>query len=896
MIMAKALLIAEKPSLMREIQDVYRKIQFPDQIDFKSFAGHTMTLYSPEDYEEAWAERKNPDILPMIPGPFRYKPTPDKLKMYQDIKTTIENGNYDYLINACDPGREGQHIFHSFYETIGCRLPVKRMWHGDLTEKELERALRELRDDLNEPALSYMTAASKLRASFDWLIGMNFSRAFSIASGGANVPVGRVMTPVLKIVVDRELELRNFKPKDFWEVEAEFSGYKGTYFNPESDNETRFFDQSTALALAQQVMGKTGTITSLEQKRDVKYAPKLHALADIQNEANKVYGFTMAETLEIVQELYEAKIVSYPRTDSPYITEAIAKTFPQMLKPLEAIPSLSSYVSAVLSRPDVIQSKMKDKKYVDNKKVSDHYAITPTGKVFEFGKLTKRQQQVLELIAKRLVAIFLPPIVVNKTSLVTVVEGHSFKTNGSVLEDKGYSVLYGTKFNDNQLPPVALHEVRMTQQAELLAKQTTPPGRYTDETLNKAMENAGRFIEDEELKEVLKTSKGIGTPATRGGIVEKLVERKMLERRKKSFYATDYGVSLISGVGLHSVASPELTGIWEEKLLKIEACELEPSVYYQEMLHYIQQETQVIKGQRISVQQHSLSKSLGTCPICGKNVVAGKNTYFCQGYKPTDIRTAQDCSFASKKQVFGASLTETDIKQILAGKETRKKKVTFKNGPAEGHFFYDATTQVIRFRFANQTQAQAQTPKTETKVIGTCPCCGKRVLSHQNYYLCESYKKDCLFIIGKISYGAPVSEEEAIAVLNGKPTEEKTFQFKNGSSGQGRLYYDQAEKKVKILFPQRENTGNSGGNVTVLGACPKCKGRVVDGNYYRCENYKKTCDFILSKTICQAPISAEDVRLMLSGKETPPKSMVFNSGKPGTACLYLEGASLKFKF
>lgn len=886
--MAKALLIAEKPSLMREIQAVYQKISFPDQIEFKSFAGHTMTLYSPEDYTEAWTDRKNPDLLPMIPDTFRYKPTADKLSMYQEIKALIEKGNYDYLINACDPGREGQHIFHSFYETIGCRLPVKRMWHSDLTEKELERALRELRDDLKEPSLSYMTAASKLRASFDWLIGMNFSRAFSISSGGANVPVGRVMTPVLKIVVDRELELRDFKPKDFWEVEADFNGYKGIYFNPLEENETRFFQKENAEALAAQVIGKTGVIETLEQKRDVKYAPKLHSLADIQNEANKVYGFTMAETLSIVQELYEAKIVSYPRTDSPYITEAIAKTFPQMLKPLEGIPSLTAHVQAVLSNPSQIQAKMKDKKYVDNKKVSDHYAITPTGKSFEFAKLPKRQQQILELIAKRLVAIFLPPIVVNKTSLVTVVDGHSFKTNGSVLVDKGYSVLYGTKFNDNELPTVALKEQRLTQHALLLTKQTTPPTRYTDETLNKAMENAGRFVEDEELKEVLKTSKGIGTPATRGGIVEKLVERKMLERRKKSFYATDYGISLILGVGDHSVSSPELTGIWEEKLMKIEACELEPTAYYQEMIHYIQQATAEIKQRKISVQRASNLKSVGTCPICGKAILASKDYYLCQGYKPANTRTEQDCGFIVGKKSAGATLTEADIKNILTGKESKEKTATFDGVKKKGFFYFDPHTSRVRFRASNQKRFDPTAPKPQIKPLGTCPVCGKTLIAHENYFLCEGYKKSCQFIVGRSTYGATVTEEDMLTILAGGKTPDKEFTFQNGKKGTGALYFDPQTQSVRIAFSERTET--------VLGACPKCKGRVLEGNFYRCEHYKNSCDFLLSKTICQAPITSEDVRRLLSGQETSPKAMVFNSGKAGTASLYLEGSNLKFKF
>ena len=338
-----------------------------------------------------------------------------------------------------------------------------------MTEQAIMDALNHMEDDLNTPRLKNMIHASKLRADFDWLIGMNFTRAFSI---GANqrkaLPLGRVMTPVLNMIAQREMELKDFKPKPFWEIEADFGEYKGTYFDHDNENETKFFDKEKADALIQS-LPNVGTIEKVEKKVEKKYAPSLHSLADLQREANKVYSFTMSETLDIVQELYEAKYLSYPRTDSAYITQDEAKRFPQLLAAIKEIPDVLKYVQPILDEAGVIEKTARNKKYVDDSKVSDHYAIIPTGKPVDFNRLSKRQQQIMSLVAKRFVAIFMPPSVVNKTSVITNCSGRKFKTNGNEVVDKGYTVLYKTKFSENSLPsllenqPVSLTETTLIE-------------------------------------------------------------------------------------------------------------------------------------------------------------------------------------------------------------------------------------------------------------------------------------------------------------------------------------------------------------------------------------------------------------------------------------------------
>ena len=783
--MAKALLIAEKPSLMRDAQAAYKKYGFPDQIDFKAFVGHTMTLLAPEEYHSEWAEWKI-ETLPLIPETFKYKPTADKEKIYKELKHQIETGGYDYLINCCDPGREGQHIFHNFYQTIGCKLPVKRMWHNDTTLKGMKKAFDNLRDDLNDPALVSMTEASKLRAYFDWLIGMNFSRAFTLV-GNKKVAIGRVMTPTLRLVVDRELELQNFKKQKFWELMGDFGTYQGLYQN--SEGESRIMDKTTLEQLIHQVQGKSGEIVQVETERQTRYAPKLYALSDIQGDANESYGYTMAETLKIIQTLYESKILSYPRTDSNYITEAVADDFPKMLQVIEQIPSVQPYVQAILKNPTKIKEMSRHSTYVDNSKVSDHYAIVPTGATFNFSQLTKPQQNILELVAKRLVSIFLPPIQMDKSVILTVVEGHQFKTNGSILVDPGYSVIYGTKFKDKVLPVLTQGESITLVKTDIAEKETKPPKRYTEKTLGNALKYAGRLVDDEEMKQALNHREGIGTPATRGDIVEKLVKIQMIERKKNNLQATPYGIAIIQHLNGHPVTSPELTGTWEGKLLKIEACELKPQVFYQEMIQYIQQETEAIKHMKFSMASSSL------------------------------------------------------------------------------------------------------------KTVGNCPCCGKPVVVGKDYYFCQEYRKTCKFIIGKETYGAKISETDVKAILEGKKTKEKTFKFKKDGkniSSKGKLYFNSNENRVRIEFSS--NGSGTNGPAKVLGKCPKCGKSVLSGNYYRCEGYKETCDFIMGKTICQAPLDESDIQTLLSGGTTPPKQMVFKSGKTGTASLYLDKGELKFKF
>jgi DNA topoisomerase-3 len=789
----KALLIAEKPSLMKEIQHTYNgnRSAIPYDIDFTTFAGHVMSLVPPADYTPAW-EKWDMAQLPMMPDNFIYKPTSTKQKMYSDVKAMVLKGGYDFGIVATDPGREGELIAWAFLDEIGTKIPFKRLWFSDLTEGELTRALKNLRD--YDDVLNGVKEASYKRSQMDWLIGMNFSRAYGMLTK-KKAPLGRVMTPTLKIVVDRELELRNFVPKPFWELEGDFGKYQGLYLDEEGN--ASFDDKAKAKAMIPQ-FGKKGTVVDVTKKKETKYAPELHSLANLQNECNRAFGYTMSETLAVAQSLYEKKLLSYPRTDSAHLTEAIAKDFTKMLKPLLFIPKLKDEADDVIKNKSIQLSVAKNKKYVNDKKVTDHYAITPTGLTPDFGKLTKDEENVYMTVARRFLSIFLPPMVTEKTAIVTDANGHTFKTNGSILIDLGFMRLYPTRNSDTMLPVVKKGEVYDLVDVNLVERKTSPPQRYNDETLGRIMENVSRLIEDDELKEIMKEKKGIGTPATRGNIVDKLVDLTMIERKKKSFYATDYGISLIEGLGDLDITSPMLTATWEQKLTEMEKANYDSAQFDNEMRDYISKTVTKLKGLKVSIA--SDKPSLGKCPKCGRNVIDGKKFYLCESYKDA-------CDFIVGHDKWGTKISKTELKKILEGKATKKLK--FQNGEkeweaslifdkAKGQLVFDNGSGGSKSTTGTSTSGASKTSaKADVKLVGKCPSCSANVKETDKYFLCENYKNPCKFLMTKEFKGAKITASDMKALLAGKETKEKEFVWSSGKTGKAKLKYT---TKLEFVF------------------------------------------------------------------------------------------------
>ena len=647
--MSKALLIAEKPSLMRDILAVYNKMKMDDIIDFMAFAGHTMTLAEPGDYKAEWGEKKwSWDMLPIVPDNFKCKVSPDKVKLYKELKYKLDTGKYDYVINACDPDREGQAIFQYFYEHTGCKLPVKRFWTNDLTEVSIKKTLLNLRDN-NEPFLKNLMIASKLRGQFDWLVGMNLTVASSLQMHTTS-KVGRVKTPTLKIIVDRELEILNFKPKTTYELEATFGDYSGVHFDTEGV--VRFNTKEDGEKIIKD-LSKEGIVESIEKKTESTTAPQLYSLSSLQTDASKTFGYTAEETKSLVQSLYEKKILSYPRTDNPYISSELAKKFPMLLKATTAIPELESYANDIIANKKVQEAVAKNKKYVDDAKMAEsgHYAIVPTGVVPHLSKLSKDELNIFTMVSKRLVAIFMPPMKVSKTTIVTNSNGYLFRTTGKILIDKGFSVIFDTKTSDVLLPDVKKGDKFPLTKTALNEKISTPPLRYTDGTLISVMENPIKFLLDEGLKTTIKENKGIGTTATRDNIIGELVANGYIEKKKgrgkvEYIYATEKGISIIENLKDKEISSVDLTGVWEDNLSKVEKGDMNANEFKKLMVDYVLKSIDDIKNSSMSkVSNNSNAEVLGACPKCGKPFKEGKDFYLCSGYKAT-------CDFT--KNIYGS--------------------------------------------------------------------------------------------------------------------------------------------------------------------------------------------------------------------------------------------------
>lgn len=883
MSLTKALLIAEKPSLMRAIQDAYAvvKPKLGFEIDFTSLRGHFMELKEPEEYDSKWGKPWNIESLPIVPNKFEFKIKNDCKADYKKIKEMIFSGKYDFIINGCDAGREGQAIFWSFYESTGAKLPVKRLWASDNTVETLGKALQNLLDCSTEEHLINMKHSSFCRMYLDWLLGMNLSRAASLKIS-RTLPIGRVMTPTLNMVVTRDLEILNFKPKDYFEVIADFGKYKGQWFkettNEDGERETltSFSDRAKAEELIKS-LGKDAVVTHVEKKKVPEYAPELHSLSELQKEANEVYGFTASKTLDLAQSLYEKhKILTYPRTSSGALSTNMAKDIYKHLEAIQDIPEVKDFVKNILADPSRIDSTMKNKKYVDNKKITDHHAIIPTTLRPNLSALSSDELKLYLLVVKRFVSIFMNPYVVNRTTIITNIREETFKTTGSTLVAMGYRAVYGKKKEDDVIPEVSKGEKLEVKGTEILAKKTQPPFPYTDKTLIDAMVKAGKFVEDESMKEILKASKGIGTEATRAEIIEKLRAKNMIERKGKTIRATPFGFEVINVLKGKDVISVELTAEWESKLQSIEEGTYDKDAFYKEMIDYVVKETDVIvKNLNTKISPLGTKEVIGNCPKCGSHVVVTNKYYICQEYK-------KSCDFVFGKVISGKTIPKTEAVKILSGKPSGKMKFKKRDGSTfEAQLIYDKDKGRVSYYFGDK-------PAATNEALGNCPFCNKKVLHKGSYFACEVYKNGCNFAISFRINNADLTRDDVDKLLSGQETDVKTFTWSSGKKGQARLRFNRELKKLEFIF---ENSATN----KVLGKCPECGSNVLDkGKYCKCDNEK--CNFSISYAIRGATINEKDISNILKGGETAEKEFTWKSGKKGKAKLKYENGKLNFIF
>lgn len=573
--------LAEKPSVARDIARVLGA-NTPGKGCLKGggyvvtwAVGHLVTQVNPEEIDARWKTWRQ-DTLPMLPENIPLKVIAQSRDQFQCVKTILNAPQVDSVICATDAGREGELIFRRIYQMAGCRKPFRRLWISSMTEEAIAEGFANLRDGADYDGLY---ASALCRSDADWLVGMNGSRAFTLRYDSL-LSVGRVQTPTLSILVKRALEIRNFVPENYWEVQADFGGYRGTWID--KDGKTRIPDEKTAKEIVSAVTGREGEVLEVSTERKRVPPPLLYDLTTLQREANARYGFTAQKTLNLAQALYEKhKLLTYPRTDSRYLSHDMCPKVRGILK------GMPEPLRALVLSPD--KAVDPGKRVYDDAKLTDHHAIIPTGR--RPGTLTADEQKLYEMVARQLIAAFYPDMEYDAMSAVTGVGEHKFLSRGRAVIAQGWQAANPPlrskpkKGEEEQaLPQLQKGQRVPVKSAKAVAKKTTPPSPYTENTLLAAMENAGKFVENEELRRQMK-ERGLGTPATRAAIIERLIAVDYVRREKKALIPTDKGIRLIA-VAPEQLSSPETTGRWEKGLSDIAAGKMDPNRFMQSIRRY----------------------------------------------------------------------------------------------------------------------------------------------------------------------------------------------------------------------------------------------------------------------------------------------------------------------
>jgi DNA topoisomerase-3 len=629
--------VAEKPSVGAYIANVLGAKQRHDgyfegngyQVTWTF--GHLCALRDPQEYTEQW-KAWSLSSLPMIPPRFAIKVFGDEgvHKQFNVIKALIEQA--DEVINCGDAGQEGELIQRWVYQQAGIKCPVKRLWVSSLTEEAIREGFQNLK---SQDEYQHLYEAGLMRAIGDWLLGMNATRAYTIryARGTGRdrqvLSVGRVQTPTLALVVKRQAEIEHFVPKTYWELKTK---YRDTLFSaqlPAEEDEYAITSEEQGQALVDSIKDEPLTITSVEKKKGLEYAPKLYDLTSLQVDCNKKFSFSAEQTLQLIQSLYEKRITTYPRVDTTYLSEDIYPKVPGTLAGIkDYYPQVAPLIGAKLP---------KSKKVFDNKKVTDHHAIIPTGQRPE--GLTADEKKVFDLVALHFIAAFYPECEVSKTTVLAKAGEIDFKVTGREVLKPGWRTVFekeetnqpsdpndssdpSEEESSNSLPAFVKGESG-PHEPVLKEKTTTPPAYYTEATLLRAMETAGKTVENDELREAMKEN-GIGRPSTRAAIIEKLYQRKYIVKQGKSLRATETGINLIHLIISPLLKSAELTGLWEKKLREIERGEYEAKDFLEEL-----------KTMTADVIRDVKSNKAGMlCPVCRQGLIIRGNTrYGCSRWR-----------------------------------------------------------------------------------------------------------------------------------------------------------------------------------------------------------------------------------------------------------------------
>jgi len=869
--MSKTLVIAEKPSvaqdLVRALTPVAGKFDKHDDhfendaYIVTSAVGHLVEIQAPEEFDVKrgkWSFAH----LPVIPPYFDLKPVEKTKSRLNAVVKLAKRKDVSALINACDAGREGELIFNLIAQYAGGKKaldkPVKRLWLQSMTPQAIRDGFDQLR---SEKQMQGLADAARSRSEADWLVGINGTRAltaFNSRDGGFFLTtVGRVQTPTLSVVVEREEQIRKFVSRDYWEIHASFlvdaGEYPAKWFNPEHKKDAedgekkadRVWSEAEALAIANAVRGKAATVTE-ESKPSTKASPGLFDLTSLQREANGRFGFSAKTTLALAQSLYERhKALTYPRTDSRHLPEDYLPVVKQTFEMLadSGMKHLAPHALTALNNSYI----RKLPRVFDDKKVSDHFAIIPT---LEAPKgLSEAEQKLYDLVVRRFMAVFFPSAEYLVTTRISTVShggvSHAFRTEGKVLVQPGWMAIYGKDATEDEeegktLVALKAGEMARTESVDAKGLKTRPPARYSEATLLGAMEGAGKLVEDDELREAMQ-EKGLGTPATRAAIIEGLINEKYLIRDGREMIPTAKAfqlMTLLRGLGVEELSKPELTGEWEHKLAQMEHGQLSREAFMREiaaMTEHIVKKAKEYDRDTIPGDYATLSVP---CPKCGGVVKENYRRYGCVGKDGG----SEGCGFSISKIPGGRTFEAAEVEQFI-----RDKRI----GPLEGFrskagwpftaeimLTYDEAEQnwKLEFDFGKEDEASGEIVDFgNTTSLGNCPKCGSPVHEHGNNYVCsksvpthDQPTPSCDFKSGKIILQQPVEVEQMQKLLATGKTDllDKFVSMRTRRPFKAFLQWDAEAGKVSFAFePRTSKYPARGGKTPTTNALIKAAGK-----------------------------------------------------------------------
>jgi DNA topoisomerase-3 len=771
--MSKKLIIAEKPSvagdIARALGGFTRKGDYFESNEYvlSSAVGHLLELTLPPEHDVKkgkWSFAK----LPVIPPHFDLAPIEKSEARLNVLLRLLKRKDVTGIINACDAGREGELIFRYIAQYAKTKKPIERLWLQSMTQGAIREGFETLRKDRD---LLPLADAAKSRSEADWLVGINGTRAmtaFNSKEGGFYLTtVGRVQTPTLAILVEREEKIRAFQPRDYWEVHARFAAkageYAGRWFEPafkkDEDPERkpeRIWKAAQAEAIAAACVGQAGTATE-ETKPTTQASPLLYDLTSLQRDANGRFGFSAKGTLAIAQALYERhKVLTYPRTDARALPEDYLATVKKTMDALTGIKEFAPFAKQVLKSGWVKPNK----RIFDNSKISDHFAIIPT--LQAPGHLSEPEAKLYDLVVRRFLAVFFPSAEYLQTTRITTVREHQFRTDGKVLQSPGWLAVYGKSAQEESenLPPIAQGEKVKTLEARAAANQTRPPARFSEATLLSAMEGAGKLVEDDELRAAM-GAKGLGTPATRAAVIEGLISEKYVERLGRELKPTWKAFRLLFALKhfeVDEITSPELTGDWEFKLKQMEQGKLPREKF---MSHIEKVTRDLVKRVKAgNIPEEAFATVAAPCPKCGGVIQETYRKFQCQS-----------CDFYIWPVLLGRDWTPEEVAELVT-----KKFI----GPLTGFRSrqgrpFSAGLKLtdefkIEFDFGQGTGADSDAPVdfSGQEPLGACPKCASRVFEHGVAYVCEKSvgpQRSCDFRSGRMILQQPVERAQMQKLL-----------------------------------------------------------------------------------------------------------------------------------